>query len=1030
MTSVVFTSGVSLPSLAEVNQRLFIGAPPPEHYDAGTYTLCATSACTAASPAVKVFTTGSSTAPVLDESAIFEIAVNSTGSAYLFNKESLITIANASSASAFSFRNPPRFMTLVDPMQKDALYETDALLDHLFYHQNVGPFVARSLIQRLVSSNPSPRYVAAATAAFNSGEFAGSTYSGRYGDVGAMVAAILLDREARSLVLDADVTHGQIREPLVRIFALMRAMDFQPSDHGEVTLKPGETLEIMIGQGAYYPPSVFNFYTQDFQPDGPVQSANLVSPEAQLATLPWIIGLIDGMTSLIFDGLSEYRGGFGSGHRLVNERDTYPAAWAAHTNYGYLHWQPTDASTAAAVVDELSLLLTSGRLDAYTRGVVIDEYNRALVRTACPVDRTARLCGRLSPGDELLPGEFITNTDGEVLCHTLDGVVRHVGVDGREVYSTAIDTRGGQFGRDGSTPNPLQYIRGGLLRIGGWRYGRWTRIKWHSRIFMPGSSGAFHTFLSGPCLLQDQALFNLSAVYNYNARLLGYSTITCSAPSTCAMPPPTPPASYAAVRAKTDAEYAIKVAQNLIAVSAAAATTNDAETTSVPAAPAIARASLNRPYKALVVVYLAGGADTFNMLVPHSNCDSRAVHQQYTATRGAVALSLATLRTIEINATQRGSQVCDTFGLHGRHAVLQQLWNDGDASFTANVGSLVEPMTLQQYIRRERQLPAGIFAHNLMSLGAVTMFPQTTSGKTGILGRLLQAFDDQAAAVGETPFKATAYSVTNSRTIFRGSPSDPVLLTRQDGMKTFKGTQTGYRAFNTNETNSTLDSIRRVVAMTSGSMFSVTHNAAVRAALRDSASVAAVLDSVSLTQSFPTTILGTQLEQVAKVIAARNTFEAERDLFYVELGGFDAHSEVIDSLDTSFVEINAALSAFVSEMKSLGVWDQITLQSMSEFGRTLTTNGQGTDHAWGGNHFTIGGSVRGGVLHGTFPELRPNGPNCVSPRCPLLPSSPWEAIWRPLVQWLGVSNAQMGSVLPNLDRFSADQVRTEAEFFK
>ena len=153
------------------------------------------------------------------------------------------------------------------------------------------------------------------------------------------------------------------------------------------------------------------------------------------------------------------------------------------------------------------------------------------------------------------------------------------------------------------------------------------------------------------------------------------------------------------------------------------------------------------------------------------------------------------------------------------------------------------------------------------------------------------------------------------------------------------------------------------------------------------------------------------------MIAARRQFESERDVFYVSLGGFDAHAEVVSSLDSSFNQINAALDSFVTEMKALGVWDSVTLQSFSEFGRTLTTNGQGTDHAWGGNHFTIGGSVRGKVLHGTFPELRADGPNCVSPRCPMLPSSPWEAIWKPLAQWMGVDDAHMATVLPNINRF-------------
>ena len=131
-------------------------------------------------------------------------------------------------------------MTLVDPTERDATYETEALLDHLFTHMNVAPFIAHHLIQRLVTSNPSPRYVSTVSAAFRTGEHAGTNYTGQYGDLGAAVAAILIDREARSLVLDADPTHGQMREPLLKLYHFMRAMEYTPRDHREVSTGGGE----------------------------------------------------------------------------------------------------------------------------------------------------------------------------------------------------------------------------------------------------------------------------------------------------------------------------------------------------------------------------------------------------------------------------------------------------------------------------------------------------------------------------------------------------------------------------------------------------------------------------------------------------------------------------------------------------------------------------------------------------------------------------------------------------------------------
>lgn len=141
-TSAVFTDASLVPTLAEVEEALRIGAPSPDHF--ATYSMCDTSACQARAPLVTVYTRGSADDPLLDETAIFSIVVNRTASnpssgrtLYLSNKRSVVTIANATHSAGFSFRNPPQFMTLVDPSQRDALYETEALLDHLFYHQNV-----------------------------------------------------------------------------------------------------------------------------------------------------------------------------------------------------------------------------------------------------------------------------------------------------------------------------------------------------------------------------------------------------------------------------------------------------------------------------------------------------------------------------------------------------------------------------------------------------------------------------------------------------------------------------------------------------------------------------------------------------------------------------------------------------------------------------------------------------------------------------------------------------------------------------
>ena len=149
--------------------------------------------------------------------------------------------------------------------------------------------------------------------------------------------------------------------------------------------------------------------------------------------------------------------------------------------------------------------------------------------------------------------------------------------------------------------------------------------------------------------------------------------------------------------------------------------------------------------------------------------------------------------------------------------------------------------------------------------------------------------------------------------------------------------------------------------------------------------------------------------------------------FYVELGGFDTHGDYRDQVATKYKDIDVALSTFVAEMKAQGVWVQVAVQSLSEFGRTITTNGVGTDHAWGGNHFLIG--VKGGAIHGQFPELRSDGPQSVTARGQMLLTSPWEAIWKPLSVWLGVEEGQLGTVMSTLKAFKAEHLPRQQNVF-
>merc|ERR1712003_599985 len=255
------------------------------------------------------------------------------------------------SSKLFSFRNPPHFMNLVDPEARDAYFETDAAIDQYFYHQNTAPFLAVNLMKHFGISNPSPNYILRVSTAFKRGNYSWTSKStktsfefgsGMYGDLAATTASILLDTESRDVVLDVDPTHGSLLEPILKIYKLMRSMEIEANDSEYLLELNGLTNK--IGQDAYNIPSVFNFFLPEFQPSGLIEEASLVAPEAQLITGPNVLGLLNGMFSLIKYGMNNCYGGF------------FPD------------------SNSDAVINELSTLLTGGRLKPENKQIIKDVY--------------------------------------------------------------------------------------------------------------------------------------------------------------------------------------------------------------------------------------------------------------------------------------------------------------------------------------------------------------------------------------------------------------------------------------------------------------------------------------------------------------------------------------------------------------------------------------------------------------------------------------------------------------------------------
>ena len=172
-----------------------------------------------------------------------------------------------------------------------------------------------------------------------------------------------------------------------------------------------------------------------------------------------------------------------------------------------------------------------------------------------------------------------------------------------------------------------------------------------------------------------------------------------------------------------------------------------------------------------------------------------------------------------------------------------------------------------------------------------------------------------------------------------------------------------------------------------------------------------------------------KFEQVARVIASRNLLQEERQVFYVEVLGFDTHTSAKETVQVLLDDINGALTAFVDEMRLRGVWNNVAVVTASDFARTLDSNGAGTDHAWGGNYVLLGGGVSGGTIHGQYPTSFLSTNEVTVLRNRLMPTTSWEAVWHGIAQWLDVPAAQMGYVLPNAANFPTTQLLRREDLF-
>jgi len=401
-------------------------------------------------------------------------------------------------------------------------------------------------------------------------------------------------------------------------------------------------------------------------------------------------------------------------------------------------------------------------------------------------------------------------------------------------------------------------------------------------------------------------------------------------------------------------------------------------------------------YKALVCLFLAGGNDANNLLVPNDF----AGYAAYAAARTTLALPNEGLLGISPVRSDGRS-----FGLHPSIPGLQELFVAQKAALLANVGTLVQPTTQAQYLARSVPLPRQLFSHNDQQVQWQSSIPDRpfTSGWGGRLADMTNAFN-------ENPGLSMSISMDGQNS-FQVGKSLAQFSVNRNGVRGLTGTTGDAGAVRMNALKGMFD-------QDADGLFETAFGGLTSSAIDTSAILGEALEGVPEPTNFPEGRLGDQLKMVSRLIQVAPNFGLKRQVFFVRLGGWDLHDNQIEAHATLLGGVSEAMKAFYDSTVSLGVADKVTTFTASDFGRTFNTNGDGSDHGWGSHHIVMGGAVKGGDIYGKVPVLEIDGPDDTR-RGRWIPTTSVDEYAATLAGWFGVSESNLPIVLPNIGRFAS-----------
>ncbi len=422
-------------------------------------------------------------------------------------------------------------------------------------------------------------------------------------------------------------------------------------------------------------------------------------------------------------------------------------------------------------------------------------------------------------------------------------------------------------------------------------------------------------------------------------------------------------------------------------------------------------------YKALVCVFLYGGNDYANTVVAYDDPSYNA----YAAIRGGsgqagggIALPKSALAATLLDPTRPlpdGRQ----YALHPSMPELAALFNGGKCAVQLNVGPLAAPVTRAQYAGSDRAnypLPPKLFSHNDQQSVWQSSSPEgSTVGWGGRIGDLA------LSANGNSLF--TCMSVTGNAVFLSGQ--------RALQYQVSSGGAVAINAVKNNVMGSSAvkNAISALVQQPRAHLLENEYNRVTARSIGAEAQIGAALSAAAPGAAFPAgNPLADQLRMVARLIAARSALGSKRQVFFVSLGGFDLHDNLMAQHPALLARVSTALNAFYAATVDMGVANQVTTFTASDFGRTLASNGDGSDHGWGNHHFVVGGAVKGKAFYGSAPPVSVGNTGAAQDQWHvgqgrLLPSTSVDQYAATLARWFGVADGELAGILPNLRRFGA-----------